>query len=165
QWCESYIVNHLSQHYLVHLLREKSVKSQARILFVLSGAVRIVDTSTLETSLMAGSGADSMKTYPDTKFAQLLAAHWCRCQLARQCTILAFAPGRIPGTGLGRGSGVTIPKDIPDAKSIPEGAASILTGSTCDDFPEDPEHIFLTSRGRWESKDVYAKTLDQTSGA
>ncbi|VUC37916.1 unnamed protein product, partial [Clonostachys rosea] len=28
KWCEPYIVNHLSQHYLVHLLREKLVESK-----------------------------------------------------------------------------------------------------------------------------------------
>jgi NADP-dependent 3-hydroxy acid dehydrogenase YdfG len=45
-WCESYIVNHLAQHYLLHLLRDKLVESKSRIIFVSSGAVRNVkDTS------------------------------------------------------------------------------------------------------------------------
>jgi len=50
KWCEGYVVNHLSQHYLVHLLQNKLVESKSRIIFVSSGAVRNVkDTS--KTSL------------------------------------------------------------------------------------------------------------------
>ena len=46
KWCESYIVNHLAQHYLVHLLKDKLVESKSRIIFVSSGAVRgVTDTS------------------------------------------------------------------------------------------------------------------------
>jgi hypothetical protein len=30
-----------------------------------------------------------------------------------------------------------------------------------DDFPEDPDQIFLTSWGEWWSKDVYEKSLDK----
>lgn len=46
KWCESYIVNHLSQHYLVHLFENKLVESKSRIIFVSSGAIRNVkDTS------------------------------------------------------------------------------------------------------------------------
>ena len=41
------------------------------------------------------------------------------------------------------------------------GAASILRAVTRDDFPEDPEQIFLTSWGEWWSKDVYGLTLDK----
>lgn len=41
------------------------------------------------------------------------------------------------------------------------GAASILAAFTRDDFPEDPEQIFLTSWGEWWPKDVYKKTLDR----
>jgi NAD(P)-dependent dehydrogenase (short-subunit alcohol dehydrogenase family) len=49
KWCESYIVNHLSQHYLVHLLKDKLVASKSRIVFVSSGAIRsLKDTSTIE---------------------------------------------------------------------------------------------------------------------
>jgi len=43
KWCESYVINHLSQHYLVHLLRDKLVASQSRIVVVSSGGVRGVD--------------------------------------------------------------------------------------------------------------------------
>jgi hypothetical protein len=41
------------------------------------------------------------------------------------------------------------------------GARSILAAFTRDDFPEDPEQIFLTSWGEWWSKDVYGLTLDK----
>ncbi|KAJ6456470.1 short-chain dehydrogenase/reductase [Mycena sanguinolenta] len=34
KWCESYIVNHMSHHYLVHLLREKLVAANSRLVFV-----------------------------------------------------------------------------------------------------------------------------------
>jgi hypothetical protein len=46
-----------------------------------------------------------------------------------------------------------------DAK--PLGAQSILRAFTRDDFPEDPEQIFLTSWGEWWGKDVYEKSLDK----
>lgn len=41
------------------------------------------------------------------------------------------------------------------------GAANILRAFTQDDFPDDPEQIFLTSWGEWWSKDVYAESLDK----
>jgi hypothetical protein len=31
-----------------------------------------------------------------------------------------------------------------------------------DDFPEDPDQIFLTSWGEWWPKDVYQKSLDKS---
>jgi hypothetical protein len=43
----------------------------------------------------------------------------------------------------------------------PAGARSILAAFTRDDFPEDPDQIFLTSWGEWWSKDVYSLTLDK----
>ncbi|KAJ7724563.1 hypothetical protein DFH07DRAFT_854709 [Mycena maculata] len=161
KWCEAYVVNHLSQHYLVHLLRDKLVQSQARIVFVSSGAIAMVsDPSTLEASLQ-GTTTEPFKTYAETKFVQLLSAHWWRRQLAGQCAVLAVSPGLVPATGLARGSGMTTPKDLPDAKSVAEGAASILAALTRSDFPEDPDRIFLTSWGEWWGKDVYARTLDK----
>ena len=48
-----------------------------------------------------------------------------------------------------------------DAKSIEEGAASILAAFTRSDFPEDPNQIFLTSWGEWWSTDVFALSLDK----
>jgi len=50
---------------------------------------------------------------------------------------------------------------MPDAKTVPEGGASILRAFTIDDFPEDPERNFLTSWGEWWGKDVYALSLDK----
>ncbi|GAB1316106.1 hypothetical protein MFIFM68171_06316 [Madurella fahalii] len=162
KWCESYVVNHLSQHYLVHLLREKLVASRSRIVFVSSGAIRRVeDTSVLDNDLKGGSGVTGQTTYSQTKFIQLLGAHWWRRQLMGQCTVVAVSPGLIPDTGISRGSGMKLSMSMPDAKTVPEGAASVLRAFTRDDFPEDPEQIFLTSWGEWWSKDVYGLTLDK----
>ncbi|KXX77792.1 WW domain-containing oxidoreductase [Madurella mycetomatis] len=162
KWCESYIVNHLSQHYLVHLLREKLIASKSRIVFVSSGAIRRVeDTSALDNDLKGGSGITGTTTYSQTKFVQLLGAHWWRRQLVGQCTVVAVSPGLIPQTGISRGSGMKLTMDMPDAKTVPEGAASVLRAFTRDDFPDDPEQIFLTSWGEWWSKDIYGLTLDK----
>ena len=43
KWTESYIVNHLAHHYLVHLLKDKLVNSRSRIIFTSSGAVAYGD--------------------------------------------------------------------------------------------------------------------------
>jgi hypothetical protein len=73
--------------------------------------------------------------------------------------------------------------DMPDAKSIPEGkitqmlsycwfgaylfwlfatgAQNILRAFAVNDFPSDPEQIFLTSWGEWWPTDVYALALDK----
>ena len=50
---------------------------------------------------------------------------------------------------------------LPDAKSVPEGAASLLRAFTVNEFPQDPEQIFLTSWGEWWGKDVYDLSLDE----
>ncbi|KAK7432302.1 hypothetical protein QQZ08_001249 [Neonectria magnoliae] len=163
KWCEAYIVNHLSQHYLVHLLREKLVESKSRIVFVSSGAVRNVpDTSVLDNDLKGGSGVSGQTVYCESKFTQLLGAHWWRRQLAGTNDIVAVSPGLIPDTGLGRGSGMKMSIDMPDAKSVPEGAQSILRAFTYSDFPEDPDRIFLTSWGEWWEKSVYENSLDKS---
>ena len=152
----------IAQHYLVHLLRDKLVASSSRIIFVSSGAVRQVDNpSELDHDLQGGSGVSGLRLYPASKFVQLLGAHWWRRQLTGQCTVVAVSPGLIPGTGLGRGMNMELPSTMPDAKSVPEGAANIIRAFTRDDFPEDPEQIFLTSWGEWWPKDVYGKTLDK----
>lgn len=44
---------------------------------------------------------------------------------------------------------------------IRAGAQSILRAFTRDDFPEDPDDIFLTSWGEWWSKDSIGKTVDK----
>ncbi|KAH8882173.1 short-chain dehydrogenase/reductase [Thozetella sp. PMI_491] len=162
KWSAQYVVNHLSQHYLLHLLREKLVESKARIVVVSSGVIRNADEKSLDRDVRAESGTQSFPLYSQTKFAQLLGAHWWRRQLDGSCKVVAVSPGLIPGTGLGRGTGAPPPvMNHPDAKSIPEGGASILAAFTRDDFPEDPEEIFLTSWGEWWSKDVYGNSLDK----
>ncbi|KAI0205621.1 hypothetical protein F4808DRAFT_239517 [Astrocystis sublimbata] len=161
KWIEPYLVNHLSQHYLLHLLRPKLEESKTRIVVVSSGAIRMVkDPSTLENEMLAAQDT-GRGVYPATKFIQLLGAHWWRRQLPSTCQLVAVSPGMIPNTGLGRGSGMKIPDNLPDAKSIPEGAQSILRAFTRDDIPEDPEQLFLTSWGEWWPKDVYQLSLDK----
>lgn len=138
KWCESYIVNHLAQHYLLHLLNDKLVESRSRIIFVSSGAVRNVkDTSkteyvslfrliadqisgTLENTVRDGSGAEYFAIYAATKFQQLLGAHWWRQKLAGTCTVVAVSPGLVPGTGLGRHTDMKLDPSMPDAISIPQ---------------------------------------------
>ncbi|KAI2783064.1 NAD(P)-binding protein [Daldinia loculata] len=162
KWSEPYIVNHLSQHYLIHLLREKLEASKSRIVVVSSGAVCLVkDPKFLEHDLKGGSKTDRT-VYGATKFVQLLGAHWWRRQLQGKCHVVAVSPGLIPGTGLIRGSDqLKLPINHPDAKSVPEGAQSIYRAFIRDDFPEDPDQIFLTSWGEWWPKDVYGLTLDK----
>ncbi|KAJ9144640.1 NAD(P)-binding protein [Pleurostoma richardsiae] len=162
KWCESYVVNHLSQHYLIHLLREKLVESRSRIIVVSSGAIRIVkDTEAIEADLKVGAGTADPVIYSETKFVQLLGAHYWRRQLKGSCTVVAVSPGLIPGTGLARYTSFKPNIDMADAKPVPEGASSIHRAFTRDDLPEDPEQIFLTSWGEWWPKDVYSLTLDQ----
>lgn len=71
--------------------------------------------------LKGGSGADFMSVYSATKFVQLLGAHWWRRELAGQCDVVACSPGLIPGTGLGRGSGLKLTMDMADAKPVATG--------------------------------------------
>ncbi|KAJ4269506.1 hypothetical protein NW762_001167 [Fusarium torreyae] len=160
KWCEAHVVNHISQHYLVHLLREKLVESKSRIVFVSSGAVRNVpDPSKLDNDVKAESGVDGNPTYCNTKFTQLLGAHWWRRQLAGTNDVVAVSPGLIAGTGLGRN--MKIKPDMPDAKTIPEGAQSVLRALERSDFPEDRDRIFLTSWGEWWEKSVIEKSTDK----
>ncbi|KAI0831559.1 NAD(P)-binding protein [Hypoxylon sp. FL0890] len=161
KWSEAYHVNHLSQHYLTHLLREKLEESRSRIVVVSSGAVRgVEDPSLLEGDVKSASKTER-SAYSATKFIQLLGAHWWRRQLKGKCDVVAVSPGLIPGTGLPRSTKAQLPVNHPDAKTVPEGAQSILRAFTRDDFPEDPEQIFLTSWGEWWPKDVYKLTLDK----
>ncbi|BCS19576.1 uncharacterized protein APUU_20008A [Aspergillus puulaauensis] len=161
QWCAPYVVNHLSQHYLVHQLRETLAACKSRIVVVSSGAIRSVrnqDPRTLDVDLKANSGADRGVVYSASKFAQLLGAHYWRRELPG-CTVLAVSPGLIPGTKLaGKDMGLTM--DMPDAKTVPEGAQNLLRAWTISDFPADPEQIMLTSWGEWWPKEVYQLSLD-----
>ena len=128
KYCEAYVVNHLSQHYLIHLLREKLVADKARIVVVSSGAVRSVkDVSRLDADLKDGSGVGGQAIYSKTKFVQLLGAHWWRRQLkGTGCEVVAVSPGLIPNTGIGRGSGMKLSMDMPDAKTVDEGERQLF---------------------------------------
>jgi NAD(P)-dependent dehydrogenase (short-subunit alcohol dehydrogenase family) len=162
QWCESYIVNHLAQHYLTHQFAETLSASQSRIVVVSSGAIRNVrggDPSTLDVDLKANSGANARVVYSASKFTQLLGAHYWRRSLPN-CTVVAVSPGLIPNTKLAQHSSLALTMDMPDAKTVPEGAQNILRAVTIDNLPADPEQIFLTSWGEWWPKDVYALSLD-----
>ncbi|KAG5923910.1 hypothetical protein E4U42_004802 [Claviceps africana] len=163
KWCEAAVVNHFSQHYLIHLLREKLVASKARIVVVSSGAIRDVeDPTAIEEKIKSGSGTEGYPVYACTKFIQLLGAHWWRRQLTGQCDVVAVSPGFVPDTGLGRHGGLKIPVDVPDAKTTSQGASSVLEALSRSDFPDDPDRIFLTSWGEWWGKDVIEKTLDKS---
>ncbi|KAK1782421.1 hypothetical protein QBC45DRAFT_402898 [Copromyces sp. CBS 386.78] len=173
KWCEALVVNHLSQHYLTHLLLPALLRSrpntdttgttESRIVVVSSGAIRgVTDPSTLPKDLLAGSGKDGDTVYAESKFVQLLGAHWWRRKLKETgCKVVAVSPGLIPGTGIGRGNGMLLTMEMKDAKSVEEGAQSILRAFTRDDFPEDPNRIFLTSWGEWWDTDTIGKTLDK----
>ncbi|KAJ6138696.1 hypothetical protein N7471_005182 [Penicillium samsonianum] len=161
QWCEQYVVNHLAQHYLTHQFAETLSASQSRIVIVSSGAIRNVrngDPSTLDVDLKANSGANARVAYSASKFTQLLGAHYWRRNLPN-CKVVAVSPGLIPNTKLAQ-TNLGLTMDMPDAKTVPEGAQNILRGVTIDNFPADPEQIFLTSWGEWWPKDVYASSLD-----
>ena len=109
-------------HYLIYQLHDKLVESKSRVVFVSSGAIRRVeDPSVIESQMKAGSGADGFSTYSNTKFAQLLGAHWWRRRLAGNCNVVAVSPGLIPDTGIFRGHGIRLPTDAPDAKPVTEG--------------------------------------------
>jgi len=162
QWSESYVVNHLSQHYLIALLREKLITSNSRIVVVSSGAIKSVqETDSLASNLKAKSGTGPRQLYPASKFAQLLGALYWRRQLKGSCHVVAVSPGLIPNTGLARHSDFKLTMDMPDAKEVSVGAQSILRAFTRDDFPADPDQIFLTSWGEWWGTDVFPLALDK----
>ena len=147
---------------MVHLLREKLAASKSRLVFVSSGAIRnVADPSSLDKDLAPPSNAQQHAIYSGSKFVQYLGAQWWRRQLEGQCRVVAVSPGLIPGTGLFRHAKTGLPPNHPDAKSNEQGGANINAALFRDDFPEDPEQIFLTSWGEWWPKDVYADALDQ----
>ncbi|KAI3341561.1 hypothetical protein F4824DRAFT_515106 [Ustulina deusta] len=165
KWCEPLVVNHFSQHYLIHLLEEKLRQSRSRIIVVSSGIIRNVrnqDPETLDVDLKAESGAGPAVVYGASKFAQLLSAHWWRRRFGDSVRVVAVSPGLVPGTRLGRHLNLKVDgNSLPDAKSIEEGARSLLQALVRDDFPADPEQIFLTSWGEWWPKDVYSLSLNE----
>ncbi|KAK8099714.1 uncharacterized protein PG998_012955 [Apiospora kogelbergensis] len=167
RWSDSYLVNHLSQHYLTHLLRPKLEASGSRIVVVSSGAIRgVTDTSHLDEDNKRHPTSER-SVYSATKFTQLLGAHWWQRALQPTgCTVVAVSPGMIPGTGLPRyvkpGQQGPDPKH-PDAKDVPTGARSILAALAVrdGDLPTDPDRLFLTSWGEWWPTDVYGLSLDR----
>jgi hypothetical protein len=92
---------------------------------VREGVLTMVIAS-LDKDLKAGSGVDIQMTYSQTKFVQLLGAHWWRRQLKGQCIVVAVSPGLIPGTGLTRGMNVKLTMDMPDAKPLDEGEFKVV---------------------------------------
>lgn len=160
KWCESYIVNSLSQHYLTHLLRERVT---GRVVVVSSGVIRGVSdagrcipskllepasmlhenqgllTATLarvdllEKELSANSGTDFQRIYEDSKFVQLLTAHWWRRELQGQAQVIAVSPGMVPGTTLTRGAMermgiVDMPESaMKNARTVPQGRQAAFT--------------------------------------
>ncbi len=140
---------------------------------------------TLDVDLKAESGAGPAVVYGASKFAQLLSAHWWRRRFGDSVRVVAVSPGLVPGTRLGRHLNLKVDgNSLPDAKSIEEGgcnifnvsqkmvrtealtmsnkgARSLLQALVRDDFPADPEQIFLTSWGEWWPKDVYSLSLNE----
>ncbi|KAJ5907977.1 short-chain dehydrogenases/reductase [Penicillium taxi] len=160
KWCAGYMVNHLAQHYFVHLIRETLAASKSRVVFVSSGAIRSVrgqDPNTLDVDLKANSGAGIGTVYSASKFAQLLGAHYWRRNLP-ECTVVAVSPGLIPDTKLAADMGLSM--NMADAKTVPEGAENLLRAFFANNLPADPEQLFLTSWGEWWPTDVYATSLD-----
>ncbi|KAG6218080.1 hypothetical protein E4U34_004304 [Claviceps purpurea] len=151
-----------AQHYLIHLLREKLFAFQARIVMVSSGGVRDVeDPAAIEKQITAGSGTEGFPVYASTKFLQLLSAHWWRRELEDQCRVIAVSPGMIPHTGLGRGTGYQVPADSPRAETMHQGGSRIVGALFRSDFPDDPERIFLHSKGDWWGTKDIAESLDK----
>ncbi|KAK5659951.1 hypothetical protein OQA88_13416 [Cercophora sp. LCS_1] len=162
KWSETYIVNHLSQHYLIHLLRPKLIESASRLVFVSSASFREVqDPAVFEHDLLAASGTPGRKLYAETKFVNLLGAHWWRRDLMGKCIVVAVSPGLVPGTNIGKGMGVDFTMEWPGARRVEDGAASIIEALKRNDFPDDPDLVFLTSWGEWWGRGVLEMTLDK----
>ncbi|KAG5973324.1 hypothetical protein E4U56_005111 [Claviceps arundinis] len=162
KWCEMAVVNHFSQHYLIHLLREKLFAFQTRIVMVSSGGVRDVeDIAAIEQQIKAGSGTEGFPVYASTKFLQLLSAHWWRRELEDKCRVIAVSPGMIPHTGLGRGTGYQVPANLSFSETMHQGGSRIVGALFRNDFPDDPERIFLHSKGDWWGTEHIAESLDK----
>lgn len=74
----------------------------------------------LDQHFLADSGVEDQSIYPESKFVQLLGAHWW-CRQLPECRVVAVSPGLIPQTGLARHGSLKLTMDMPDAKTLPEG--------------------------------------------
>ena len=80
------------------------------------------------------SGTPFQRTYENSKFTQLLTAHWWRRELKGQAEVVAVSPGLIPDTALMQNAMERMNMKFPesalkDANSIPEGkTADVLLG-------------------------------------
>ncbi|KAK8109179.1 hypothetical protein PG984_014980 [Apiospora sp. TS-2023a] len=163
KWCDTQVVNSLSQHYLMHELRPHLVAAKTRIVVVSSGGIKQGDPEQADRVLLANSGADEHTVYCQSKFTQLLNAHWWRRELAGSCIVVAVSPGLIPNTGIFRNieESKRPTMQSTDAKTVEEGAQNLLRAFTCTDMPEDPDRIFLTSWGTWWERSDIQNTLDK----
>ncbi|KAK7937324.1 uncharacterized protein PG986_014192 [Apiospora aurea] len=83
KWCDAHIVNHLvhmalrdtAHHYLMHLIRDWLIPAKSRVMFISSEVIRYGDPARTDKDLLAGSGADELRVYIQSKFTQLLNAH------------------------------------------------------------------------------------------
>lgn len=81
----------------------------------------------LDHDVKGGTGTNEEELYSETKFIQLLNAHYWRRQLNGSCDVVAVSPGLIPGTGMLRHSNLRITMDMPDAKPISVGESNLIT--------------------------------------
>jgi NAD(P)-dependent dehydrogenase (short-subunit alcohol dehydrogenase family) len=95
----------------------------SRIVIVSSASFREVeDPLVFERDLLAGSNTPGRQLYAETKFVQLLGAHWWRRKLqGTSCTVVAVSPGLVPATNIGKGMGVNFTMDWPGARTIDAG--------------------------------------------
>ena len=95
----------------------------SRIVIVSSASFREVeDPLVLERDLLARSDTPGRQLYAETKFVQLLGAHWWRRKLqGTSCTVVAVSPGLVPATNIGKGMGVNFTMDWPGARTIDAG--------------------------------------------
>ncbi|KAL7624412.1 hypothetical protein AAE478_005976 [Parahypoxylon ruwenzoriense] len=176
KWSQVYLINHLSQHYLIHLLREKLEASRTRIVFTGSGVLRRVTDPdklkddvlrTLKTETTFSKNAKTIdfhtgtNAYRSSKFIQLLSAHWWRRRLQDKCEVLAVSPGLVPDTGLHRENPSRFTMIHQNPNSIPQGARNIFRAFTEDCPPDDPHKIFLMDTGEWWPKHTYRLTLNE----
>ncbi|KAE8360995.1 hypothetical protein BDV27DRAFT_167239 [Aspergillus caelatus] len=83
---------------------------------------------------------------------------------ASQSRVVVVSSGAIRNVrGQDPASSMGLLMDIPDTKSIPEGARNLLQAFAANDLLSDPEQIFLTSWGEWWPKDVIHCPWTRTS--